>query len=149
MLRRRRIWHTSQDGSSCTCATATRIDEGRHQFGGSMSISDSSQYALSLKSHSHSSPTSSVKSSARFEQIWLNRQTSRKKMLSVAYPFWPLQSMGLQPLHCPNRGECRKSRLFGALEKMILRSPCPGILPYAAHTCHSKLRQMLYGTRSP
>jgi hypothetical protein len=27
--------------------------------------------------------------------------------------------------------------------------PCPGSLPCAAHVCHSKLRQMLYGSRSP
>ena len=37
----------------------------------------------------------------------------------------------------------------GALANLMVWSPCPGSLPCAAHVCHSKLRQMLYGRRSP
>ena len=76
-------------------------------------------------------------------------------MSSLAYVH-ARQELGSGPPHTPNvrrsEGECSyfgSSKEPGATENTIPDPPWPGSSPLAAHACHSKFLQMLYGTRSP
>ena len=92
-------------------------------------------------SHTKSAPRPVRNSCSLFVHILLKRQTSRKKMSSLANRVCVSQPTSVQPEHTPNRGfgpPCSRIQRR-SLAKRILRDFCPRSKPRAAQTSHSRL----------